>query len=1010
MKNIKFKIIPLQKIVLFLILILGMLYLHYTWVRFRNDQTDEVLQIAKSIEATLPKEGLRMLEAKPNDVYKPQYQALKNTLKEIIRVNTKARFAYIYTKQNGKIYFFADSEPEDSKDYSPPGQEFSEANIAYNAIFDNGKEFITKPVTDRWGTWISVLIPIKEETTNKTIAVFAMDFNAKSWNNFLLFEVIKSSVLIVLLLLVFLFLFRIKTKNRILNQDISERKLVEEELRESEEKYRRIFENVQDVFYQINLDGILLEISPSIKHLSEFVRDEIINTPVHNLYYNPDDRIALINTIIKNGELRDYELKIKTKKGTLKYVSINARLIFETNGDPSHIDGAIRDITERKQAKEKLIESEYRLRTIIDTEPECIKIVDSQGRLILMNPAGLSIIGADSMEQVAGQKVFGLITNEYRRAFIKMHKRVIAGESVQMEFELLGLKGKRYWLETNAVPMQYHGKVVHLAHTRDITERKRAEEMLRDSEMFLKETQTIAHLGTYILSIENNTWKSSPILDTIFGISPTYEKSIQSWISIVHPEWKQIILDYFMNGVVTHQPKFNKIYKIIRIDDKEERWIHGLGEVLFNESDQPIKVIGTVQDITDHKRIEEELIIAKEKAEESDRLKSAFLTNMSHEIRTPMNGILGFSGLLKEPNLTNEEQQEYIGIIEKSGARMLNIINDIIDISKIESGLMEVSVSETNINEQIEYIYNFFKPEADAKGIQFSFKNTLPSGEAMIKTDSEKIYAILTNLVKNAIKFTPDGAIEFGYNLKPVKPAKPKSAGSSENIGNSFELEFFVKDTGTGIRQEQLEIVFERFRQASESITRNYEGAGLGLSISKAFVEILGGQIWVESEYGKGSVFYFTIPYNGEQEIRNVIINTDLADDGDKEVKALEILIVEDDEISAKLLTMVMKKFGKEILTVRTGLEAIEVCRNNPDIDLILMDIHMSEMDGYVTTRQIRVFNKNTIIIAQTAYAQTSDKKEAIAAGCNDYISKPIKKLELMALVQKYFKKQEVYD
>ena len=276
-------------------------------------------------------------------------------------------------------------------------------------------------------------------------------------------------------------------------------------------------------------------------------------------------------------------------------------------------------------------------------------------------------------------------------------------------------------------------------------------------------------------------------------------------------------------------------------------------------------------DITERKKLILDLITAKEHAEESDRLKSAFLANMSHEIRTPMNGILGFTGLLKEPKLTGEEQQEYISIIEKSGARMLNIINDIVDISKIEAGLMEVNVKESNVNEQIEYIYTFFKPEVEGKGMQLFFKNSLPLKEAIVKTDREKIYAILTNLVKNAIKYTNEGSIEFGYNL--VEPLHATAL-----------LEFFVKDTGIGIPKDRQEAVFDRFVQADIGNKRAFQGAGLGLSISKAYVEMLGGKIWVESEEGKGSIFYFTIPYNSEPKEKNVIQNVVLPEGADNQI------------------------------------------------------------------------------------------------------------------------------
>jgi CheY-like chemotaxis protein len=232
----------------------------------------------------------------------------------------------------------------------------------------------------------------------------------------------------------------------------------------------------------------------------------------------------------------------------------------------------------------------------------------------------------------------------------------------------------------------------------------------------------------------------------------------------------------------------------------------------------------------------------------------------------------------------------------------------------------------------------------------------------------------------------------------------------SSELDQLFELEFFVKDTGNGIRQEQLEIIFERFRQGSETLTKNYEGAGLGLSISKAFVEMLGGKIWVESELGKGSVFYFTIPYNGGQEVKDGIKIDYLVDAKEKQSQKLKILIAEDDKVSAKLLEKTLALFGKEILKARNGVEAVEACRNNPDIDLVLMDIQMPEMDGYETTRQIRQFNKNVIIIAQTAYALMGDREKAIEAGCNDYISKPVEKEQLMALLQQYFKKKKNID
>jgi len=404
-------------------------------------------------------------------------------------------------------------------------------------------------------------------------------------------------------------------------------------------------------------------------------------------------------------------------------------------------------------------------------------------------------------------------------------------------------------------------------------------------------------------------------------------------------------------------------------------------------------------------QVEDELRLAKEKAEESDKLKSAFLANMSHEIRTPMNGILGFASLLNTPNLTGEQQKHYLSVIEKSGLRMLNIINDIIDISKIESGLMKLSVTKTIINEQIEFIYAFFKHEVEAKGITLSFKNGLPFSEAVITTDCEKLYSILMNLVKNAIKYSKVGSIEFGYVL--IHQQDRSEVGFKNSLIKP-ELQFFVKDTGIGIPFDRQKAIFERFVQADIIDINARQGAGLGLTITKAFVEMLGGRIWVESEEEKGSTFYFTLPYNARQYGEDNAQNIDIDDAKVIQNSKLKILIAEDDEDSCLLISIGVRNFGKEIFTVRTGAEAVDVCRNNPDIDLVLMDIQMPGMNGYEATRQIRLFNKNVIIIAQTAYALSGDKEKAISSGCNDYLAKPIRKDELLGLMQKYFNKKAV--
>jgi len=520
------------------------------------------------------------------------------------------------------------------------------------------------------------------------------------------------------------------------------------------------------------------------------------------------------------------------------------------------------------------------------------------------------------------------------------------------------------------------------ASNTDIPKHKKAEEALLASEIRYRRLFESAKDGILILDAETGKIVDvNPFLIDLLGF--TYEELTEKTI------WE---IGSFKD-IISNHDKFLELQKkeYVRYHDLPIVTNHGRKirvEFVSNvySADNKSVIQCNIRDISQRIKIETELIKAKEKAEESDRLKTAFLTNMSHEIRTPMNGILGFTELLKEPNLKSDDIQDYIQIIHISGIRMLNTINNIVDVSKIESGLIQINISETNINEKMEFTYKFFKPEVEFKELQFFLKNGLTTKESIIKTDNEKVYGILTNLVKNAIKFTYKGSIKFGYNKK-----------------GEF-LEFFVKDTGAGIPENQKKLIFERFRQGSESNNRGYEGSGLGLSIAKSYVEMLGGEIWVESQEGKGTTFYFTIPYNAVSEEKTEITDVVSSDLKEIQLHNLKILIVEDDEISYSLLKKMLQKISKEVLHAMTGIEAIEACRNNPDIDLVMMDIRMPVMDGNEATSMIRHFNKDVIIIAQTAYAFSGDKEMAIEAGSNDYISKPINSTSLFELIRKHIK------
>lgn len=756
-------------------------------------------------------------------------------------------------------------------------------------------------------------------------------------------------------------------------------------LRESEEKYRNIFESVQDVYYQTDLEGVVLDLSPSIKHFTDFNRDDILGNSVSNLFDNPDDRKMILAVLKKEGELKDYEVKLKTGRGIIRYGSVNARMVFDSEKKPLHINGAIRDITARKRVEETLKEREF-------------FFMESQKAAFIGSYKNDFIKGRWESSEVL-DKIFG-IDKEYDRSIAgwidivhpadrEMMNRYLMEEVIakrkpfnkEYRIERKNDGQIRWVLGLGVVDFDEKGNVLSLIGTiQDITERKLNEYEIQKLNRAVEATSEVVFVTdkegvfTYVNPAFTAVYGHQSI-DVIGKVTPRILKSGQMVTSDYEHFWQELINIRVIEGELINKTK-----------DGRNITIEGSSNAILNETGEIIGFIAIQKDITKRKQVEEELLQAKEKAEESDRLKSAFLANMSHEIRTPMNGILGFAALLKEPNLTSDELQEYIQTIQISGERMLNTINSIVDVSRIESGLISINFGEANINERLEFIFRFFKPEAEAKGLKFSIKTGLSSKEATILTDNEKVYGVLTNLVKNAIKFTYDGSIEFGYTKKGAN------------------LEFFVKDTGIGIKQNQIDIIFERFRQGSESINRGFEGSGLGLSICKSYVEMLDGKIWVESEEGQGSTFYFSIPYSTPLAEKKE--EADVLKIGHKDVpkKNLKILIVEDDEVSHILLTNRLKKISEDLLHAATGLEAVDACKNSSDIDLILMDIRMPGMNGHEATRQIRQFNKEVIIIAQTAFALTGDREKAIESGCNDYITKPINRTELMALIEKYFR------
>ncbi len=410
--------------------------------------------------------------------------------------------------------------------------------------------------------------------------------------------------------------------------------------------------------------------------------------------------------------------------------------------------------------------------------------------------------------------------------------------------------GIEIYNEERIIPVKTESSFLLNSTIHEITERKNSNEALKESELRFRLLAESAPVGIFMTDASGATNYVNSRWCEISKIS--FDEAIgDGWLKAIHPEDKDNLSFGWHHATLARNSSLAD-YRFVH-PDGSIAWVIGEAVPLKNEDGSVKGFLGTITDITERKKMEEEQIILKAKAEESDQLKTAFLNNISHEFRTPLNGILGFSQLLKEHDLTIENKNKYIRIIEKCSDQLHNIINDLIDISKLESGQTKLSISEINIEEQIEFIYNFFEGMIRKKGLQISVTNSLNSSVSLIRTDREKLIVILTNLVKNAVKYTEKGSIEFGCNIKHFEK-------SNVNVNNFVEFEFFVKDTGIGIRKDRQNAIYDRFIQADINDKKARQGVGLGLTISKAYVEMLGGKIWVNSEEGKGSTFYFSLP------------------------------------------------------------------------------------------------------------------------------------------------------
>lgn len=795
--------------------------------------------------------------------------------------------------------------------------------------------------------------------------------------------------------------------------DITERMNMAQSLKESETRLNLALRVAKMGYWQYHIDTKRIDWYGGQKEQFGFPIEKFNGSvkEVQNLIHPDDRRLCMVSfsNTVENQVPFDISFRTIMSSGEIKWLHSYGYLYKNKNGQ-DYVFGVTQDITERKLSEETLRQSEERYRMLFNNMTQAFALHE-----IILDDSGIPVDYRfidvnDSFEILTGLKPNIVLGNtakqvmpEIEQYWIDVYGKVaLTGEPIRYEnySEDLG----RYYDVWAFSPQKGQFATIFS----DITKKKKTEETIQKLQKGIEQSPVIVVITDIKGRIEYvnprfaevTGYSSSEMIGkkTITMNSSHHSKEFykEIWTTILGGnDWKGEILNKKKNGQlywesVLISPIKNEKGEIkFFIEIKEDITERKLNELAIQERDLQLKeqneeYLAINEELTESneriRSINRELVVAREKAEENDRLKSAFLANMSHEIRTPMNGIIGFAELLKRPVLTEDERETYVEIIKQSGQRLLDLINNLIDISKIEAGQLTASVSQVNVSAELMAQYNFFKREAEIKGICLLLQGGVELPDLILLTDKQKFVSIVTNLIKNAIKFTTKGTIDYGFSV------------------GQDSVEFYVSDTGMGIEPKMQTRIFERFVQGDISLTRPYEGAGLGLAITKSYVELLGGKISFDSEANVGTSFYFTLPLTKPRK-KKISKEVYSVEELMVEEKQIKIMIVEDDKSSVVYLQNLLEPIAKDFINTSSGESAILLAKDNLDIDLILMDIRMPDISGLEVTRRIREFNSKVIIIAQTAFALTEDRDEAILAGCNDYLTKPIKPNDLFKTI-----------
>ncbi|HET7273182.1 MAG TPA: PAS domain S-box protein, partial [Rubrobacter sp.] len=810
--------------------------------------------------------------------------------------------------------------------------------------------------------------------------------------------------------------------------DLTEREEAKRKIQEAESRYRALVERMPAVTYvqEIGSPDAAMYISPQLEAWTGYSPEDFDDADFRWRLVHPDDRERLqaeVERVLEPGEVTTTEYRMVRRDGGVVWVRNESVLIEDEASGSRYRQGFMVDITERKQVEEELKEQQEFIRQVIDADPSLIFVKDWEGRFTLVNEAIAAVYGT-TVEALVGKSDADFNANkEEVEAFLRADREVMEmrqSKYIPEEPVTDSHTGEIRWFQTIKVPLLSSTGESRgiLGVATDITERKRAEEEIRqlneDLEKRIEERTSELRNSEerYALVVEGSNdgifdwdiltgdlyWNDR--LFEMFGLTRSeFTPTFEGFLEYVHPDDRQKLLD----NISAHLEQDTEFAMELRFrhSSGEYRVCDSSGKAQRNEDGVPIRMAGIATDITERKRAEEEirqlnesleerveertaqladavtaLEMARNEAEAANRAKSAFVANMSHEIRTPMNGVIGMTSLLMDTDLS-DEQRDYASTIRTSGENLLAIINDILDFSKIEAGKLDIETIDFDLRSTVEGALGLFTERAHAKGLELInlVEYDVPYG---LRGDPGRLTQILTNLLGNATKFTEEGEVILRVGL-------------AEEVAEGVTIRFEVTDTGIGMSEEQRERLFRSFTQADTSTTRRYGGTGLGLAISKQLVEMMGGEIGVESELGVGSMFFFEMPFEKQPEVGEEVERprTDL--------RNLRVLVVDDNHTNREVIHQQVLSWGMINGMAGDAEGALEMLRSaaqrDEPYDVAILDMHMPGIDGMELARKIKgdPALSEVRLLLLTSMGQRGEAAESREAGISAYLTKPVR-------------------